>query len=96
MKGNKGKEVTSEGARHEVESQVRPSTGDKRKTLSKNLDLENLPSRQLCMYEFKNTIIRVDSTPPPPARAQLGECIAPYLLQCKLYRVSRLPHIDLD
>ena len=46
MKGNKGKEVTSEGARHEVESQVRPSTGDKRKTLSKNLDLENLPSRQ--------------------------------------------------
>ena len=44
MKGNKGKEVTSEGARHEVESQVCPSTGDKRKTLSKNLDLENLPS----------------------------------------------------
>ena len=29
MKGNKGKEVTSEGARHEVESQVRPSTGIK-------------------------------------------------------------------
>ena len=46
MKGNKGKEVTSEGARHEVEPQVRPSTGDKRKTLSKNLDLENLPSRR--------------------------------------------------
>ena len=46
MKGNKGKEVTSEGARHEVDSQVRPSTGDKRKTLSKNLDLENLPSRR--------------------------------------------------
>ena len=43
MKGNKGKEVTGEGARHEVESQARPSTGDKRKTLSKNLDLENLP-----------------------------------------------------
>ena len=46
MKGNKGKEVTSGGARHEVESQVHPSTGDKRKTLSKNLDLENLPSRR--------------------------------------------------
>ena len=46
MKGNKGKEVTSEGARHEVDSQVHPSTGDKRKTLSKNLDLENLPSRR--------------------------------------------------
>ena len=25
---------------------IRPSTGDKRKTLSKNLDLENLPSRR--------------------------------------------------
>ena len=46
MKGNKGKEITSKGARHEVESQVHPSTGDKRKTLSKNLDLENLPSRR--------------------------------------------------
>ena len=46
MKGNKGKEVTSEGACHEVEPQVRPLTGDKRKTLSKNLDLENLPSRR--------------------------------------------------
>ena len=46
MKGNKGKEVSSEGARLEVEPQVRPSTGDKRKTLSKNLDLESLPSRR--------------------------------------------------
>ena len=46
MKGNKGKEVTSERARHEVESQVHPLIGDKRKTLSKNLDLENLPSRR--------------------------------------------------
>ena len=46
MKGNKGKEVIGGGAHHEVESQVRPSTGDKRKTLSKNLDLENLPSRR--------------------------------------------------
>ena len=51
MKGNKGKEVTSEGARHEADSQVRLSTGDKRKTLSKNLDLENqawlIPSSQV-------------------------------------------------
>ena len=51
MKGNKGKEVTSEGARHEADSQVRLSTGDKRKTLSKNLDLENqawlVPSSQV-------------------------------------------------
>ena len=27
MKGNKGKEVTTEGDRHEVKPQVRPSTG---------------------------------------------------------------------
>ena len=46
IKGNKGKEVTGEGARLEVESQAHPSAGDKRKTLSKNLDLENLPSRR--------------------------------------------------
>ena len=46
MKGNKGKKVTTEGDCHEVEPQVRLSTGDKRKTLSKNLDLENLPSRR--------------------------------------------------
>ena len=45
IKGNKGKEVTGEGARLEVESHAHPSAGDKRKTLSKNLDLENLPSR---------------------------------------------------
>ena len=32
--------------------------------------------------------------PRPPG--QLGECITPYLHQCRLYRVTYLPHIDLD
>ena len=46
MKENKGKEVVGEGSRPEVQAQTRPSTGNKRKTLPKNLDLGSLPSRQ--------------------------------------------------
>ena len=63
MKGNKGKEVTNEGTRHEVEPQVRPSTGDKRKTLSKNLDLENLPSRRSKKTRHSSSQV-VKSNPP--------------------------------
>ena len=54
MKENKGKEVVGEGKRPEaqfqdrpdVQAQVRPMTGDKRKFLPKNIDLEGLPSRR--------------------------------------------------
>ena len=46
MKENKGKESVDEGSRLETQSQARPSVGDKRKSLSKNLDLGNLPNRQ--------------------------------------------------
>ena len=46
MKENKGKEVVGEGNRPKTQSQACPSTGDKRKSLSKNLDLGNLPSWQ--------------------------------------------------
>ena len=42
MKENKGKEVVDEATRLEAQSQLHPSVGDKRKTLSKTLDLENL------------------------------------------------------
>ena len=63
MKGNKGKEV-SEGARLEAEPQVRPLTGDKRKTLSKNLDLENLPSRRSKKTRHGSSQV-VKSNPPP-------------------------------
>ena len=44
MKENKEKENAEEGSRLEVQSQARLSTRDKRKSLSKNLDLGNLPS----------------------------------------------------
>ena len=44
MKENKEKEVIGEESRPETQSQVRLSTGDKRKPLPKNLDIGNLPS----------------------------------------------------
>ena len=46
MKGNKGKEAIGEESRPEAQSQARPSTRDKRKSLSKNIDLGSLPNRQ--------------------------------------------------
>ena len=45
MKENKGKEVVDEVLRQGVQSQPCPSVGDKRKNLSKAIDLGNLPSR---------------------------------------------------
>ena len=44
MKENRGKEVVDEESCPETQSQARPSTRDKRKSLSNNLDLGNLPS----------------------------------------------------
>ena len=45
IKENKGKEVVDEAIRQEVQSQPHLAVGDKRKNLSKTIDLENLPSR---------------------------------------------------
>jgi len=46
MKENKVKEVVDEATRQEVQSQPRPAVRDKRKNLSKAIDLENLPSHR--------------------------------------------------
>ena len=46
MKENRGKEVVDKGNKPETQSQARLSVGHKRKSLSKNLDLGNLPSRR--------------------------------------------------
>ncbi|KAL0001393.1 hypothetical protein SO802_015174 [Lithocarpus litseifolius] len=46
MKENRGKEPMDKGSRPKIQSQVHPSTGEKRKSVSKNLDLGNLPSRR--------------------------------------------------
>ena len=70
MKGNKGKEV-SEGARLEAEPQVRSSTGDKRKTLSKNLDLENLPSRRSKKTRHGSSQVVKPNSPPSHQPAQV-------------------------
>ena len=42
MKEKKDKEVVDEATRSEAQSQPRPSTRDKRKSLSKTFDLGNL------------------------------------------------------
>ena len=50
MKENKGKEIAGEGKRPKGQAQdrpevmTRPTAGDKRKFLPKNIDLEGLPS----------------------------------------------------
>ena len=44
MKENKEKEIVDKGSHPEIQPQARLSIGDKRKSLSKNLDLGNLPS----------------------------------------------------
>ena len=46
MKENKGKEVMDEVTGQGVRSQPRPSIGEKRKSLSKGIDLRNLLSRR--------------------------------------------------
>ena len=46
MKGNKGKEIIGEEDRPEAQSQARLLARDKRKSLSKNIDLGSLPSRR--------------------------------------------------
>ena len=44
MKENKGKEIVDEEDHPETQSQARPLARDKRRSLSKNLDLGNLPN----------------------------------------------------
>ena len=46
MKENKGKEIVNEEDRPESQPQVRPLAGDKKRSLSKSLDLGNLPNRR--------------------------------------------------
>ena len=45
------------------------------------------------MQQASNLRVRSQSFAPPP---QLRERIIPYLQQCRLYCVTRLPHIDID
>ena len=46
MKEKKGKEIIGEEGRPKAQPQTRPSAGEKRKSLSKNIDLGSLPNRR--------------------------------------------------
>ena len=46
MKENREKEIVDEEDHPESQPQVRPLAGDKKRSLSKSLDLGNLPNRQ--------------------------------------------------
>ena len=65
MKENKEKEVVGEENLPETQAQVHPLAGDKRKPLSKNLDIGNLPSRQGKKAKHVPSQI-VKPNPPPP------------------------------
>ena len=65
MKENKEKEVVGEENRPETQAQVHSSAGEKRKLLSKNLDIGNLPSRR--GKKAKNVLSQsVKPNSPPP------------------------------
>ena len=65
MKENKEKEVIGEKSRPETQSQVCPSAGDKRKSLSKNLDIGNLPSRRGKKAKHMSSQTTKPNLPPP-------------------------------
>ena len=65
MKENKEKEVVGEENRPETQSQVCPSAGDKRKPLSKNLDIGNLPSRRGKKAKHISSQTTKPNLPPP-------------------------------
>ena len=70
MKENRGKEVVEGEGYLETQSQARPFARDKRKSLSKNLDLGNLPSRQGKKAKHgpsKTGIVQANPPTPPPS-----------------------------
>jgi len=69
MKENKGKGVVNEETLPEMESQPHLSVGDKRKHLSKTVDLENLP----CHRKEKRAKHRLSK----PGVVKLGLTIPP-------------------
>ncbi|XP_075646111.1 uncharacterized protein LOC142617225 [Castanea sativa] len=69
MKGNKGKEVVNEVARPEPQPQPHPASGEKRKSLSKHVDLASLPSRRGKKAKFgpsRTETVRPELPPQPP------------------------------
>ena len=65
MKENKEKEAVGEENRPETQAQVRPSAGEKRKPLSKNIDISNLPSRRGKKAKHMSSQTAKPNSPPP-------------------------------
>ena len=65
MKENKEKEVVGEENRPETQAQIRPSAGEKRKPLSKNIDISNLPSRRGKKAKHISSQAVKSNSPPP-------------------------------
>ena len=71
MKENKEKEVVGEENRPETQAQVRPSAGEKRKPLSKNLDIGNLPSRRGKKAKHVPSQAVKPNSPPPQSSIRI-------------------------
>ena len=65
MKENKEKEVMGEETRPEAQAQTRPSVGEKRKPLPKNIDISNLPSRRGKKAKHMSSQAAKPNSPPP-------------------------------
>ena len=65
MKENKGKEVVDKAVKQGMQSQSRPPTGEKRKSISSRVDLGDLPSRRGREKKHKSTKPQDVKSPPP-------------------------------
>ena len=65
MKENKEKEVVGEENHPETQAQIRPSAGEKRKPLLKNLDIGNLSSRRGKKAKHMSSQTAKPNSPPP-------------------------------
>lgn len=63
MKENKGKDTQVEGSRPETQAHPHPSAREKRKALSKNLDLGSLPSRRGKKGKHDSQIVKPNLPP---------------------------------
>ena len=71
MKENKEKEVVGEENHPETQTQVRPSAGEKRKPLSKNLEIGNLPSRRGKKAKHVPSQTIKPNSPPPQSSIRI-------------------------
>ena len=71
MKENKEKEVVGEENRPKTQAQIRSSAGEKRKPLSKNLDIGNLLSRRGKKAKHMSSQAVKPNSPPPQSSIRI-------------------------